>query len=146
VYVARVPTTRIMTVAINVGTRFPAYVTSMGRAILAWAEPAAVAAYLDRADLVALTPRTLTTRAALAAELARVRAQGYAIVDQELEEGLRSIAAPVRDGDGTVVAAVNVSVHASRTSVAQLRGQLLPHLLTTAARIEADLRAAGPAT
>jgi len=145
VYVARVPTTRIMTVAITVGTRFPAYVTSMGRAILAWAEPAAVAAYLGRADLAALTPRTLTTAEALAAELARVRAQGYAIVDQELEEGLRSIAAPIRDGAGRVAAAVNVSVHASRTSVAQLRGQVLPHLLATAARIEADLPAAGPA-
>ena len=139
VYVARVPTTRIMHVAITVGTRFPAYVTSMGRAILAWADPAAVSAYLARAELAPLTPRTLTSAAALTAELARVRAQGYAIVDQELEEGLRAIAAPIRDGGGRVVAAVNVSVHASRTSVAQLREHLIPHLLTAAARIEADL-------
>jgi IclR family pca regulon transcriptional regulator len=145
VYVARVPTSRIMTVAINVGTRFPAYVTSMGRVMLAWADDRVVDAYLARARLDRLTPRTLTTPARLRAELARVREQGYAIVDQELEEGLRSIAAPIRDGDAAVTAAVNLSVHASRTSVGQLRRDLLPHLLDAAAGIEADLRAISPA-
>jgi IclR family pca regulon transcriptional regulator len=144
VYLARVPTSRIMTVAINVGTRFPAYVTSMGRILLAWAAPEFVDGYLRRARLTRLTPRTMTTPEALLAELTRVRAQGYAIVDQELEEGLRSIAAPIRDGTGRVVAAVNISVHASRTSVEQMRRDLLPHLLSSAARIAADLRVSTP--
>lgn len=145
VYVARVPTSRIMTVAINVGSRFPAYATSMGRVLLAWAPDQARDSYLDRAALTRLTPHTLATPRAIRAELATVRAQGYAIVDQELEEGLRAIAAPIRDGSGEVVAAVNISVHATRTSVGQMRRDLLPRLLATAAKIDADLRAARPA-
>ncbi|MDQ0369460.1 IclR family transcriptional regulator domain-containing protein [Catenuloplanes indicus] len=144
VYVARVPTSRIMTVSINVGTRFPAYVTSMGRVLLAAAPDATLDDYLRRVRLEKLTPRTVTAEAALRAELGRVRAQGYAIVDQELEEGLRSMAAPIRDRNGKVVAAVNISVHASRTSVAALHDELLPPLLAAAARIEEDLRMAGP--
>ncbi|MDR7273717.1 IclR family transcriptional regulator domain-containing protein [Catenuloplanes atrovinosus] len=143
VYVARVPTSRIMTVSINVGTRFPAYVTSMGRVLLAAVPEAALDDYLSRVELRKLTPRTTTGETALRAELARVRAQGYAIVDQELEEGLRSMAVPVRDRNGGVIAAVNVSVHASRTSVDALRRDLLPPLLAAAARIEADLRVTG---
>jgi IclR family transcriptional regulator, pca regulon regulatory protein len=143
VYVARVPTSRIMTISINVGTRFPAYVTSMGRVLLAAAPAPLLDGYLSRAELRRLTSRTLTDEKALRAELARVRAQGYAIVDQELEEGLRSMAVPVRDRNGGVVAAVNVSVHASRTSVEALRRDLLPPLLAAAARIEADLRVTG---
>ncbi|WP_306212555.1 IclR family transcriptional regulator domain-containing protein [Actinoplanes sp. RD1] len=137
VYVARVPTRRIMTVAINVGTRFPAYATSMGRVLLA-AQPDD--SFLTRTTLTPLTTRTVTRAADLKAELQRVRGQGWALVDQELEEGLRSLAAPVRNRTGQVVAAVNVSVHASRTSVAEMRETLLPALLETAAAIEADLR------
>jgi IclR family transcriptional regulator, pca regulon regulatory protein len=144
VYVARVPTSRIMRVAINVGTRFPAYATSMGRVQLAALGEAELAAYLARAELRPLTPRTLTDREALRAELGRIRAQGWALVDQELEEGLRSVAAPIRDRSGRVVAAVNVSAHASRASRDAVRRLLLPPLLATAERIEADLRAAGP--
>jgi IclR family pca regulon transcriptional regulator len=140
VYVARVPTRRIMTVAISVGTRFPAYATSMGRVLIAHLPGEQVAAYLARVRLDRLTDRTVGTVAALRAELDRVREQGYAIVDQELEEGLRSMAAPVRDRTGAVTAAVNVSVHASRTSVAAMRAELLPPLLATAERITADLR------
>jgi IclR family pca regulon transcriptional regulator len=143
VYVARVPTSRIMRVAINVGTRFPAYATSMGRVQLAGLPEERLAAYLERADLQRLTAHTLATREALRAELDRVREQGWALVDQELEEGLRSIAAPIRDRNGTVVAAVNVSAHASRASRDAVRKTLLPPLLETAARIEADLRIAG---
>jgi IclR family pca regulon transcriptional regulator len=139
VYVARVPTNRIMTVAINVGTRFPAYATSMGRVLLSALPDPALAAYLDRVELGRLTARTVASRTALRTELIRVRAQGYAIVDQELEEGLRSIAVPVRDRAGVVMAAVNISVHASRTSVETMRHDLLPQLLAAAARIEADL-------
>ncbi|GAA4578245.1 IclR family transcriptional regulator C-terminal domain-containing protein [Planotetraspora phitsanulokensis] len=143
VYVARVPTARIMRVTIAIGTRFPAYCTSMGRVLLAWLTPAELDAALERSPLERLTPRTTTSPAALRAELDRVKAQGWAMVDQELEEGLRSIAAPIRDRGGRVVAAVNVSCHASRTTLESVRRDLLPPLLATAARVEADLHATG---
>ncbi|GAB2849545.1 IclR family transcriptional regulator C-terminal domain-containing protein [Streptomyces deserti] len=140
VYVARVPTRRIMTVSITVGTRFPAYVTSVGRVVLAHLPDEEVEARLARTELRPLTPHTIVSARALRAELDRVRRQGYALVDQELEEGLRSVAAPVRDRDGEVVAGVNIAVHAGRTCVESVRRDLLPHLLATVARIEADLR------
>lgn len=139
VYVARVATTRIMRMSISIGTRFPAYCTSMGRVLLAALPPERLDAYLRRADLRRLTSRTIVLPAALRAELDQVRGQGWAMVDQELEEGLRSIAAPIRDRSGSTVAAVNVSTHASRTSMQAARRDLLPLLLATAARIEADL-------
>src|SRR6266540_332237 len=143
VYVARVPTKRIMTVAISVGTRFPAHATSMGRVLLAGQDDDWLDRYLATVRLVALTRNTITDPKRLRAELRRIRAQGWALVDQELEEGLRSIAAPIRDADGRVVAAVNLSSQSSR-SLAAMRGELLPHLLATAARIEDDLhRGAG---
>src|SRR3954447_21777433 len=145
VYVARVPISRIMRVAINVGTRFPAYATSMGRVQLAGLSDDDLTAYLERVDLKRLTAHTLATEAELRGELARIRAQGWALVDQELEEGLRSVAVPIRDRDGTVVAAVNVSAHASRATKDIVRKTLLPPLLRTAAAIEGDLRAAGRA-
>ena len=141
VYVARVPTSRIMTVSINVGTRFPAYATSMGRVLLA--EQPDLDGYLERVELRALSPRTVTSADALRAELATVRRQGWALVDQELEEGLRSVAAPIRDRSGTVVAAMNLSAHASRMTIDAARRTLIPPLLATAARIEADLASAG---
>ena len=142
VYVARVPTSRIMTVSINVGTRFPAYATSMGRVLLAALDDAALDAYLAGVELRPLSPRTTTSPEALRAELAKVRRQGWALVDQELEEGLRSVAAPIRDRAGTAVGAVNLSAHASRMTIDAVRRTLVPPLLATAARIEADLRAA----
>ncbi|GAB3174155.1 IclR family transcriptional regulator domain-containing protein [Streptomyces incanus] len=145
VYVARVPTRRIMSAAITVGTRFPAHLTSVGRVMLADLPDDGIDAWLDRADLRPNTSQTLTSPRALRAELVRVRRQGYALVDQELEEGLRSVAAPVRDRDGTVVAGVNIAVHAGRNSVESVRRDLLPHLLATVARIEADLWITGPA-
>jgi IclR family pca regulon transcriptional regulator len=142
VYVARVPTSRIMRVSINVGTRFPAYATSMGRVLLAGMVPDELGAFLARAELRRLSSRTITSEAKLRAELDRVRRQGWAMVDQELEEGLRSLAAPIRDRGGRVVAAVNLSAHASRTSIQAMRRDLLSPLLATAERIEADLRVA----
>ncbi|MCW2986392.1 MAG: IclR family transcriptional regulator [Conexibacter sp.] len=144
VYVARVPTRRIMRVAISVGTRFPAYATSMGRVLLAGLERAALDDVLARTELRALTPDTIHEAAPLRAELSRVGEQGWALVDQELEEGLRSVAAPIRDRAGVVVAAVNVSAHATRTGVDDVRAALLPPLLATAAAIERDLAAARP--
>jgi IclR family pca regulon transcriptional regulator len=139
VYVARVPVSRIMTVAISVGTRFPAYATSMGRVLLAGLPDEELDSYLAKVRLERLTPRTVSAIATLRGELARVRGQGWSIVNQELEEGLRAIAAPIRDRSGRVVAAVNVSAHASRTSLEAMRRDLLPMLLKTAALIEADL-------
>lgn len=144
VYVGRVPTSRIMRVSINVGTRFPAYATSMGRVLLAALGADELAAYLERAEIVPLTARALGTPEALRAELDTIRRQGWALVDQELEEGLRSIAVPVRDSGGRVVAAVNVSAHASRASADSVRRDLLRPLLDTARRIESDLRDVSP--
>src|SRR5581483_9266534 len=103
-YVARVPTQRIMSVDITVGTRFPAHATSMGRVLLAGLPGAERAAHLERVRLEPLTPFTLTSRQELAAVLEGVARDGYALVDQELEEGLRSLAVPVRARDGRVPA------------------------------------------
>lgn len=140
VYVARVPTKRIMSVAISVGTRFPAYATSMGRVLLAHVDADRREAYLSSVRLEPLTRRTITDPDRLRAVLDRVRAHGFCQVDQELEEGLRSIAVPVRDGDDRVVAALNVSAHTSRGSAETTRRALLPPLLETAAAVQADLR------
>jgi IclR family transcriptional regulator, pca regulon regulatory protein len=139
VYVARVPTRRIMTVSISVGTRFPAFATSMGRVLLAALPVSAAADLLASADLPPLTRNTLTDRELLLAELDRVREQGWALVDQELELGLRSIAVPIRDAHRTVVAAMNVSVSATHDSIEQSRERLLPPLLAVAAALESDL-------
>jgi IclR family transcriptional regulator, pca regulon regulatory protein len=141
VYVARVPTKRIMTVAISVGTRFPAYATSMGRVLLAGLSPEDFERYL--AEVIfepPFTARTVTDPGQLREIIRDVSRQGYAIVDQELEEGLRAIAAPIRDGSDGVIAAINVSVHASRVSLAGMRTDILPALLDTARQIEADLK------
>lgn len=141
VCVALVPTRRIMTVAISVGTRFPAYATSMGRVLLAALPGDELDAALERMALRPMTAATITTRAALERELERVRRQGWALVDQELEEGLRAVAAPIRDPAGRVVAAVDLSVQASRAPVADIRARLLPALLQTARAVERDLAA-----
>lgn len=141
VYVARVSTSRIMRVTISIGTRFPAYATSMGRVLLAALTDEGLTTYLAKTRLRRFTSYTITSAPALRAELARVRAQGWALNDQELEEGLRSIAVPIRDHARRVVAAVNVASPASRYTVQSARRQLLPALLAAAARIEADLHA-----
>ena len=143
VYVARVPTSRIMRVTISIGTRFPAYATSMGRVLLAGLSADELEAYLERVSMRKITARTVTDRAALRAELDRVRGQGWAIVNQELEEGLRSVAVPIRDRTGRVIAAANVATHAARTSAEEARRIMLPALLRTVELIAADLRAAG---
>jgi IclR family pca regulon transcriptional regulator len=141
VYVVRVPTKRIMAVAISVGTRFPAYATSMGRVLLAALAPDQREAYLKRVVLASLTRFTMTDAEAFRRLLDQVRADGFALTDQELEEGLRSTAVPIRDAQGTVIAAINLSVQATRVSPEHMRTEMLPHLLETARRIEADLGA-----
>jgi IclR family pca regulon transcriptional regulator len=142
-YVARVPTKRIMTVSISVGTRFPAYATSMGRVLLAGLSEDDLHRYLAEADLAPITGRTVTDPDRLREILRDVAKQGYSIVDQELEEGLRAVAAPIHGAGGAVTAAINISAHASRVSMTAMRTELLPHLLQTASRIESDLRSQG---
>jgi len=141
VYAVRVPTRRIMSVSIAVGTRFPAWVTSMGRVLLAGLPEDDLEERVSRMDLRAYTRRSVLSADALRARLDAVRAQGWAMVDQELEDGLRSLAAPIRDASGTD-AALNVSTHASRTTMRELRERFLPLVLQTTATIEDDLRAA----
>jgi IclR family pca regulon transcriptional regulator len=142
-YVARVATSRIMQAAITVGTRFPAYATSMGRVLLANLPEAERDARIAATDIKPLTRYTVTDPAALTAILQRAAAVGYALVDQELEEGLRSMAAPIRDHRGRVVAAVNVSMHAGRVDADHARATVLPALTEAASRISADLAAMG---
>ncbi len=144
VYIARVPTRRIMTVAISVGTRFPAYATSMGRVLLAGQSDEWLDGYLASAQLLRLTPRTITDAARLRAELMRVRQQGWALVDEELEEGLRSLAAPIHDPSGKVVAALNLSAAARSGGPEMLREAMLAHVLTAARSIDEDLRMISP--
>ncbi|SHG77540.1 IclR family transcriptional regulator domain-containing protein [Streptoalloteichus hindustanus] len=140
-YVARVSTVRIMSVDLRVGTRLPAYATAMGRVLLSGLPPAELADRLDRVEPRALTPHTRTSRAALADAVADARRDGHALVEQELEEGLRSIAVPLCDRDNRVIAAVNVaSPIGSRTS-AEMRDEVLPALTAAAHRMADDLAA-----
>ncbi|MFG2039465.1 IclR family transcriptional regulator C-terminal domain-containing protein [Dactylosporangium sp. NPDC048998] len=138
-YVARIPTYRIMSVDITIGTRFPAYATSMGRVLLAGLDERERAARLGRVDLRPLTRRTVTDPDVLAQILRETAANGYALVDEELEQGLRSIAVPLRDVTGAVVAAVNLSTHTGRGGPEHTVATLLPALRRAAAGIEADL-------
>jgi IclR family pca regulon transcriptional regulator len=143
VYVARVAIHKIMTVAISVGTRFPAYATSMGRVLLADLEPARLEDYLARVAPEPLTPRTVTDPGRLREVLADVRSQGHAVVDQELEAGLRSVAVPVRDSTEAVVAAMNVSAPVTRGDAGAIRAELLPPLLVAADGLSGDLARVG---
>ncbi|RPI25827.1 MAG: IclR family transcriptional regulator [Actinobacteria bacterium] len=131
VYVARVPAKRVMTVSIGLGSRFPAYQTSLGRVLLGALADEEVARIWEASDRSSVTERTVSTLDELLEKLAEVRDQGWALVDQELELGVRSIAAPIRNGAGEVVAAANVSTHASRTTKAELLSRFLPELLRT---------------
>jgi IclR family pca regulon transcriptional regulator len=143
VYVVRVPTRRIMSITLAVGTRLPAYATSMGRVLLAGLSQPELEERLARIDIQPLTSHTVKDGQGLREAIAASGRQGWAMVDQELEEGLRSAAVPIHGAGGEVTAALNVSVHASRASMAALRRDFLPHALEAAAAIEDDLRGAG---
>jgi IclR family pca regulon transcriptional regulator len=143
VYVARVPTRRIMSITLAVGTRLPAYVTSMGRVLLAALPDAELEERLARIEIEPLTTRTVKDHDQLRAVLEQVRRQGYAVTDQELEQGLRSAAVPIHDASDAVVASLNVSVHASRASMAELRTRFLPPAREAAEAIDAELRKSG---
>lgn len=139
VYVVRVPGPALMTISVNVGARKPAHITAMGRAMLAYLPPAALEAYLASVKFIPVLPRTITNADDLRTELVRVREQGYALVNQELEEGLVAVSVPIRDRRGNTKAAINLSTHIGRKSVDDMVA-LIPNLKQTAADIEAGLR------
>lgn len=137
VYVARVPAERITSVALHVGTRLPAYCTSMGRVLLSGLPEPELRDLLARSDVSKLTEKTVTARDELAGLVRRAGEEGFALVDEELEIGLRSIAVPIRDRAGVIVAAVNVSTPSARHSTAAMRRDFLPLLRRAAESIEA---------
>jgi IclR family pca regulon transcriptional regulator len=139
VYVARVPTKRIMSVTISIGTRLPAHATSMGQVLLAALPQDELDAYCEAVERKPYTPHTVTEESKLRTHLARIALQGYSLVDQELEAGLRSIAVPVHDRAGRVIAAMNVSSHAARASQTDMVKALLPPLRRAAADLTAAL-------
>lgn len=145
VYIARIHTRRLMTVGISVGTRFPAYATSMGRVLLAGLPEDRFEDYLAHAVLNPLTERTVTDPQQLRTLVAQVREQGWAVVDQELELGLRSVAVPVFDPHGRVVAALNTSMQATMglqtPTLGEAAARVLPHLQQASATITAALAA-----
>jgi IclR family transcriptional regulator, pca regulon regulatory protein len=139
VYVARVPVRRIMSINVAVGTRVSAHATSMGRVLLAWSGPERITRFLEEARLVRHTARTRTDPGDLRAALAQVREQGFAIVDGELEEGLISASAPVRDRTGQVAAALASSTSAGRSAPERLQSEVVPLLLEAAGAISVEL-------
>ncbi len=139
VYVARVNTQRIMGISLAIGSRLPAAWTSMGRVLLAGLDAVALDAFLEHLVVAGPTMQSINDIEALRAEIDTVRTQGYALIDQELEVGIRSVAAPLRDRRGRTLAAVNVGTHAARVTLKELRGVILPNLLSTARSIEAQL-------
>jgi IclR family pca regulon transcriptional regulator len=141
VYVARMPSSKMMTTVINVGGRLPAHATAMGKALLAALPPEELDHYLATTELRAYMPRTVTDPEVLRDQLAKVREAGYAIVEQEVEEGLIAIATVVRDRSGKAVGAVNLSTNVLRHSAESVRKNLREPLLRTAGLIELDLSA-----
>jgi IclR family transcriptional regulator, pca regulon regulatory protein len=138
VYVARVSVPKIISLRVDVGTRFPATQTSQGKVLLAALSPAELEAALALPSRSGLPPYIGRSAGQLAEELTEVRARGWALADEELAPGVRSVAVPVRDREGRVRAAMNVTVHAAETSTATLLEDHLPLLLRTAGEVGAD--------
>lgn len=138
VYVARVAVPKIVALAVQIGTRFPALPTSLGKVQLAALPPAELDRVLAEPTRSGLVPRWQPDLAERDAELREVRARGWAVTDQQLALGIRSVAAPLRDGSGRVIAAVNVNAHAAETTIEHLVEHHLPLLLQTAGEISAD--------
>jgi IclR family pca regulon transcriptional regulator len=139
VYVARFQADRVLTISMDVGSRRPAYCTAMGRALLGELPEPEARAILDRSEPVAHTPRTLIDKEALMEEFRKARRQGYAVVDQELEDGLVAVSVPLRDCNGAVLAAVNVCGHVSQLTLDDLERRCLPALRETVNRISRSL-------
>jgi IclR family pca regulon transcriptional regulator len=140
VYIGRSTAKRVMSVGLSVGSRLPAYCTSLGRVLLAALPEAELTAYLQTTTVKALTPKTITDKQLLGDIIRSVRTDGFAITDEELELGLRSIAVPVRTHQNRVVAAMNIGVQAARVSAAELIHRFLPILQENAAMLAPLLR------
>lgn len=138
VYVARVAVPKIITLAVSIGTRFPAVATSLGKVLLADLPPEQVERLLAEPSRSGVDPRWKPGADERDAVLRDVRARGWALTDEQLAPGIRSVAAPLRDGSGRVVAAMNVTVHAAETPVETLTEEYLPLLLQAASAISAD--------
>jgi IclR family pca regulon transcriptional regulator len=132
IYVARANVTRIMSIDLGVGSRLPAFCTSMGRVLLANLPPAELESFFERVQLTRRTSKTIVTVEKLRQALRLVARNGYSLVDQELEIGLRSMAVPIENPSGKVVAALNVGAHAQRLSIQELQNKFLPQLRATA--------------
>jgi IclR family pca regulon transcriptional regulator len=132
VYIARANVTRIMSIDLGVGSRLPAFCTSMGRAILANLPAEELETVLARVEFKRYTERTITNPAKLTQALRQIRRDGYSIIDQELEHGLRSMAVPIQNPSGKVVAALNIGAHAQRVSIQEMQTKFLPHLRAAA--------------
>jgi IclR family pca regulon transcriptional regulator len=143
IYIDRVHADRVLTVNIIIGTSLPAYATATGRVLLSGLTDEVLDEYLESLVPESLTDNTAIDREEIRKRISAAREHGWSLADQELTEGLRSIAVPVRDADGGIVAAVNVSAHATRVSAESLRATVLPRLLTAAAAIGNDLAAGG---
>jgi IclR family pca regulon transcriptional regulator len=140
IYVARANVTRIMSIDLGVGSRLPAFCTSMGRILLASLPAEDLESYLGQTELKRFTERTITSAEKLRQVLRLVSRNGYAIVDQELELGLRSMAVPIQNPDGRIVAALNVGAHAQRVSIQEMQTKFLPRLRAAAQELSMLLR------
>ena len=140
VYILRVPTSKIMAINLAIGSRLPAWCTSMGRVLLAGLDEERLQAVLRESDIKPLTRHSETSIDKLARTVARARTDGHALVNQELEEGLCSIAVPLHDRTGAVIAAMNLSCNSTRVSAAQMTKNFLPPLKAAATRINLALR------
>jgi IclR family transcriptional regulator, pca regulon regulatory protein len=138
VYVARVSVPKLIALRVDIGTRFPAVQTSQGKVLLAALSPDELEAALAQPSRAGLPPYIGRSEERLQAELTEIRARGWALADEELAPGVRSVAVPVRDGTGTVRAAMNVTVHAAETSTERLVQEHLPLLLRTAGDVSAE--------
>lgn len=144
VYIARASAQqRIMTFNVQVGTRIDPVITALGRVLLANLPPAVLQAYLQRRQQFAPAPQ-IPPDGGFTDDLDRIREQGWCLMDQEIEVGVRTIAAPLRNSAGTVIAGINVAAHTARVSLERLQDEFLPELLDTQARIEKDLAEYGP--
>ena len=139
IYIDRVRTRQIMGVVLGMGSRLPAHCASMGKAMLAYLPADELERRLENTNLLPLTSHTLTTHQALKEELQRVREQGYALNDEELEVGLRAVAAPIWDHNRQVVAAVNITGTRARISIERLTGELAQAVCQTAMQISQAL-------
>jgi len=140
VYIARTTVNRVMAVDLHIGSRLPAYCTSMGRILLAYLSPEQLEAYLTRVALIPHTTRTVTSVDKLRLLLRNVRRNGYALCDQEYEVGLRSLAVPVLAPNGRAVATINLSGSAPRISALEMQTRFLPHLRNAASELGVFLR------